>query len=134
VFESRRGTTHTPPSVTDVSGLICYRCFRLHRWAGDTGRLGMELHRGIDVALRLPRVATDRRFCEQIRDASTAVPANIAEGFGRYGTRELLRFLGIARGSLADTQTWLLIGRDRGHLSHEQCDQLMLLSNQPLAR
>ena len=95
----------------------------------EVWQLGMDLHRAIDVVVRHPRVATDRKFCDQIRAASAAIPANIAEGFGRYGTRDLLRFLGVARGSLAETQTWLLIGRDRGHLSPEECERLMLLSN-----
>ncbi len=40
----------------------------------------------------------------QIRRASLSVPANIVEGYGRQGKRELKQFVNIALGSLAETE------------------------------
>ena len=46
---------------------------------------------------------------QQIRRASTSVSANIAEGAERDGTKEFLRFISIANGSLAETRTFVVL-------------------------
>lgn len=53
----------------------------------------------------------------QLRRAAVSVPPNIAEGAGRGGRLELIRFLTIARGSLAELDTQIWIARDLGYLS-----------------
>jgi four helix bundle protein len=60
----------------------------------------------------------------QLRRCSSSVPANIAEGFGRATTRELLRCLQIARGELEETRYFVLLSRDLGYVTSEDCDNV----------
>jgi len=57
------------------------------------------------------RWPVDERYgiIQQIRRSAASVAANIAEGAERDGTREFLRFLSIANGSLAETRTFLVL-------------------------
>ena len=48
----------------------------------------------------------------QIRRSSASIPANIAEGCGRHGDRELSRFLQIAMGSASEVEYHLLLAYD----------------------
>ena len=58
----------------------------------------------------------DRGLQNQIRRASVSVVSNIAEGFERYGDSEFAHFLSLAKGSLGEVQTQLLIATDIGYI------------------
>jgi four helix bundle protein len=56
----------------------------------------------------------------QMRRAAVSVPSNIAEGVGRNFQKERIQFLAIARGSLTELETHLIIARELGYSSGEQ--------------
>src|SRR5882724_7288691 len=60
----------------------------------------------------------------QLRRCRSSVPANIAGGFGRATTRELLRCLQIARGELEETRYFVLLSRDLGYVTSEDCESI----------
>ncbi len=51
----------------------------------------------------------------QIQRATVAIPANIAEGYGRGHTKEYCQFLRIAYASAAELETELLIAQNLGY-------------------
>ena len=49
---------------------------------------------------------------DQLTRAATSVPANLAEGCGRTGDRDLRRFVRMALGSASELEYHLLLARD----------------------
>lgn len=80
----------------------------------DVWKLAIDL---ADAAYDLGKsMPADERFglTSQLQRAAVSVAANIAEGSARDSTKDFLRHLSIAQGSLAEVRTLLTIARRRG--------------------
>jgi four helix bundle protein len=64
-------------------------------------------------------------LASQMRRAAVSIPANIAEGAARRGKTEKRHFYFIARGSLSELETHLVISRRIGYLDQAECDRIM---------
>jgi four helix bundle protein len=61
----------------------------------------------------------------QIRKSAISIPSNIAEGCGRNTTKDTLQFLYIARGSLYEVETQLILCFDFNYITEEKLNELI---------
>lgn len=72
----------------------------------------------------------------QMRRAATSIPSNIAEGYGRFYYQSNIHFCYIARGSLEELISQIVLAHDQGYLSNDlfqleikKANSLVLLIN-----
>ena len=76
-----------------------------------------------DIIVNTP-LSKDYKLRQQINGSSGSVMDNIAEGFGRGGTKQFILFLSYAKGSCCESKAQLLRAFNRRHISHEIYDKL----------
>ncbi len=85
-----------------------------------------------DLAIKLREcleLNKDFSYCDQIRRASLSIMNNIAEGYGRYGSREFRQFLSIAKGSDLEVQSMLYLGKKLQYFDQNKFEELMRLTH-----
>src|ERR1017187_3115739 len=82
--------------------------------------------KGMDLAVQIYHLASGfptseiYRLTAQITRAVASVPANIAEGSARGSRKDYANFLVIAKGSLMETETFLMLAVRLGYLSSKE--------------
>jgi four helix bundle protein len=66
----------------------------------------------------IPQLPDEEKWglANQLRRSAQSIPANIAEGYGRYYYQETIRYCYIARGSLDETLSHILLASELGYL------------------
>ena len=72
----------------------------------------MQLVKGIYAATTAFPKEESYGLTSQIRRAAVSIPSNVAEGAARTGAKEFLRFLSIARGSLSELETQIILAKE----------------------
>ncbi len=91
----------------------------------DAWKLGMDLAHAVhSTTMGFPKSEL-YGLTRQLRRAAVSVPSNIAEGHASSSTREFLRHLSIARGSLAETETQLLLSERFGYIDDPDLTRLL---------
>ena len=81
----------------------------------------------VDVVYQLSKAfPQDERFglTSQLRRSALSIPSNIAEGSSRRSTKEFIRFVDIAYGSLAEVETQLLIAHRQEYISEKDVENI----------
>jgi four helix bundle protein len=75
-----------------------------------------------DVYSLTKKFPIDERYglVSQLNKAVISVPSNIAEGWGRELSKNYLQFLRIARGSLMEVETMVLISKNLNFISEKE--------------
>lgn len=86
--------------------------------------------KSMSFVTKLYKVVTDfpeeEKFTlvSQIKRSAVSIPSNIAEGYGRDGKKDYLRYLNISISSLFELQTQLEISKNLGFISEEKFEFL----------
>ena len=75
---------------------------------------GMEIAEHCYLATKLFPKDELYGIVQQIRRSAVSIPANIAEGYGRRSTKDYIRFLNIALGSINELETHLILSQRIG--------------------
>lgn len=87
--------------------------------------VAMDLAEAVHNATRTFPETERFGLTSQLRRAAVSVASNIAEGHGRTGRRDFARYLLIARGSLKEVETQLLLAGRFDYLAADTAQQLL---------
>jgi four helix bundle protein len=88
-------------------------------------QLGMDLVEDIyQLTQRFPKHEM-YGLSSQIQRAAVSIPANIAEGHAMGSTKDFLRFLAIAQGSLAELETHLMLAERIKYINSAQIGPIL---------
>lgn len=81
----------------------------------------------IDVYDLIKKLPVDERYAltDQLKRASNSVVHNIAEGYGRFESKDKTRFYKIARGSAFESMSQILVAETQNYLLKETSESLI---------
>jgi four helix bundle protein len=103
-------------SVKELEDLVAYQ-------------LAVECKKEVYRLVRAhPSANSDFRYRSQVYKAAASTEANIAEGWRRFGARDMSRFLKYALGSIEETKRRVSDGAHRGYFTEEACEPALALA------
>ncbi|MFZ2150631.1 MAG: four helix bundle protein [Candidatus Absconditicoccaceae bacterium] len=75
----------------------------------------------------------DYFYKNQLLKATLAVSNNIADGYEKGFGKELIKYLGIAKGSMGEVKSMLIVGNDLGYFTTDEYSKFMESLNKTVA-
>lgn len=85
-----------------------------------------QLVKLVFLATKSGLLARDFDTKYQIRKAALSSMNNIAEGFGRFGVKDSIKFYNISQSSALEVRSMLYVLSDMQYLTHEQIEEIRL--------
>ena len=104
--------------------MVISRFEDIESWRGAR-QLAVEIY----GATRQGPFAKDFGLRDQIRRSCVSIMANVAEGFGRNGRIEFIRYLTIAQASVVEVESHLYIALDLGYIGQPAFKSLYSQAN-----
>ena len=86
----------------------------------EAWKIARELSSEVFKLSSIGDFSKDFSLKDQMRRSSGSIMDNIAEGFGRGGNKEFVRFLYISKGSISELQSQLYRALDRDYLTQQE--------------
>jgi len=86
--------------------------------------------RAKDLAIYIYKITNEGQFTkdfglkDQLRRAAVSIPSNIAEGDELGTNKQAINFFHIAKGSLAEVQTQIIIANEIGYITNKTCAEV----------
>lgn len=91
----------------------------------EVWKLAMRLASAIyDVTEKFPN-SQKNILASQMQRSALSIPSNIAEGSARAGKKEFIQFLYIAKGSLAELETQVILAYARKYIAKQDYAELL---------
>jgi four helix bundle protein len=99
----------------------------------EVWQLARDFCNDIFTIMQYEGLKSDFALKDQINRSSGSIMDNIAEGYGRAGTKEFINFLGIAKGSSDESRSQLHRIYDRKYITQEKyktlCEKAIEITN-----
>lgn len=87
-----------------------------------------KLVKEVFISSEQGKIAKDFDLKSQFRKAALSSMNNIAEGFGRYSSKDFIRFLDISQSSVQEIQSMLYVISDLDYLAEEKINVIRSLT------
>ncbi|MDD2287009.1 MAG: four helix bundle protein [Paludibacter sp.] len=126
VTNNEQQTTNNKQQTTNNKTMSTWKSFEeIEVW-----QLAREFCNHIFKIMQYEGLKHDYALKDQINRSSGSVMDNIAEGFGRGGTKEFINFLSIAKGSTDESRSQLHRIFDRKYISEDEYQKLCNKTNE----